>query len=276
MSKIKFSKYVASGNDFIIVDNRNKCIASDRAVKELAIALCRRRFSVGADGLLILEDSEKNDFKMRIINPDGSEVAMCGNGARCAGLYANSRKWVGDAFSFETDSGVISAWIENDLVKLKMTDPKNIVLEKDIGLGNTFCKVHVIDTGVPHAVHFLDDSHDFEKYPVNDVGSKIRYHKVFEPNGTNADFVKIAKDNSIVLRTYERGVEDETLACGTGATASAIISHMVFGLKSPVRVVTRSGESLNIYFKSAGHKISDVYLEGSARLVFEGEADVKV
>ncbi|NQT23697.1 MAG: diaminopimelate epimerase [Candidatus Omnitrophica bacterium] len=268
---IKFAKVVGSGNDFIIIDNRG-----DRLKKSIpnfsrfAKTICERKNSIGSDGLLVLEDSKTADLKMRIFNPDGSEVTMCGNGARCSALYAFKNEWCSENITMETGAGIIKAQVSSKDVRLAMTNPKDIKLDKDLGLGNTIFKTHFIDTGVPHVVHFLNDDTDIKDYPVKETGKKVRYHKTFEPEGTNANFVKLNGKSSIHLRTYERGVEDETLACGTGAVASAIVSHLVYGTEQPVEVITISGDALKVYFKANGNKVNDVYLEGPAKIVYEG------
>ena len=242
---VDFVKTVASGNDFLILDNREKKLASKIGdFSDFARRSCRRKYSIGADGFLVLENSESADFKMRIFNPDGSEVTMCGNGIRCSALYAYEKKWCKASMKIETKAGTLEAEVKKGLIRIKMTPPQNVKLDQNIGAGKTIMNVHTLDTGVPHAVHFVKD---IENYPVKKMGSKIRYHKLFEPEGTNADFVEPSNDNSTILvRTYERGVEDETLACGTGVVASAIISHLVNGTREPVKVVTKSKEILNV------------------------------
>ncbi|UCD54799.1 MAG: diaminopimelate epimerase [Candidatus Omnitrophota bacterium] len=266
--KIDFTKVVASGNDFIIVDNReNKLKGKVSDFGDFARFSSRRKYSVGADGLLVLEDSEKADFKMRIFNPDGSEVTMCGNGVRCSVLYAYQNKWCGSAVKIETGAGILEAEIKDKVVRIKMTPPTGIKLEQNIGIGKTIINIHAVNTGVPHAIHFVEN---IENYPVKEIGEKIRYHRLFEPEGTNADFVKPIDKSTISLRTYERGVEDETHSCGTGVVASAIISHLVNDVEQPVNAITRSKDVLKVYFRKEHNRFHDVYLEGGARIVFEG------
>jgi len=268
MGNIKFTKTVGSGNDFIVIDNRAgklKSLVSD--FSDFAKRVCERKLSIGADGVLILDESRKSNFKMRIFNPDGSEVTMCGNGARCAALYASQNGWCKGDVKIETGAGIISAGINGNNVKLKMTDPIHVTLNKDLGIGKSLFKAHFINTGVPHVVHFLDNVDD---YPVREMGAKIRYHKAFEPDGTNANFVKVMGTNRIKVRTYERGVEDETLACGTGAVASAVVSYLVNGIQPPIEVLTKSGDMLRIYFQAKNEKVSTIYLEGPAKIIYEG------
>jgi diaminopimelate epimerase len=264
-----FTKTVASGNDFIIVDNKSgELDTRDLDYSEIARDLCRRRLSIGADGLLVLENSSKADFRMRVINPDGSEVDMCGNGARCSAFYASVCGW-GEDLKIETASGMLGARVDADSVKIKMNDPRDLKLQINLGIGSSMMMSHYINTGVPHVVYFVDD---LENYPVKEVGRKIREHALFAPEGTNANFIGNINSSTAAVRTYERGVEDETLACGTGAVASAVIMGLLNHAASPVTIRTRSGENLTVHFKASGRKVTNVYLEGAARIVCEGKA----
>ena len=264
---ICFTKAVASGNDFIIIDNKNgELDTRDFDYSSMAKDLCSRRFSIGGDGLLVLENSDETDFRMRIINPDGSEVTMCGNGARASALYAAQNGW-GESLAVETGAGLINAEVVGNNVKLKMSDPTDIKLGIKLGIGQTIMDVHYINTGVPHVVHLVDD---LDEYPVNEIGRQVREHTLFAPEGTNADFVGNVKEDTVRVRTYERGVEDETLACGTGVTASAIILGLLDQASSPVKLEAQSGDILTVYFNISGRNISDVYLEGAASIVYEG------
>jgi len=259
---IKFAKLVASGNDFVLVDCRKKCaLPSDMA--GFAKTVCSRKTGVGADGLLLLERSKKADVKMRIFNPDGGEVDMCGNGSRCAVLYCNKSR-----IKIETGAGMLEAELTSgNKIKVKMTDPKDLKTDFSLNLDGKSYKVHFVNTGVPHVVSLAEDIDNFD---VKKIGSLIRYHDNFKPAGTNADFVKFEGSGKIVIRTYERGVEDETLACGTGACASAIIVSLLKSMPSPVSVKTRSGDVLKVYFDKDGDSFKNVYLEGEANLVYEG------
>lgn len=264
-----FTKAVASGNDFLIIDNRSRELDTrDLDYSEMARDLCRRRFSIGADGILVLENSDEAVFRMRVFNPDGSEVRMCGNGAKCSALYAATCNW-GKELTIETGSGILDALVTGDNVKIKMSDPRDIKLKVNLGIGPNMMIVHQIDTGVPHVVHFVDD---LEGYQVKEVGRKIRGHSIFEPEGTNVDFVGERNASPVSIRTYERGVEDETLACGTGTVASAVIMGLLGYTDSPVEIRTKSGEILTVHFRISAGKVTDVYLEGSAKIVFEGKA----
>lgn len=264
---ITFYKAVASGNDFIIIDNKNGNLdAKNLDYSALALELCPRRTSIGADGILVVESSTEADIKMRVINPDGSEVTMCGNGARCTAYYAASKAW-GNNLDIETGAGLIKAEVVDNNVKLKMSDPKDVKLDINLGIGKSFMNVHFMDTGVPHVVHIVED---IDEYPVKEVGRQIRQHTMFAPAGTNANFVEV-KNGKIFIRTYERGVEDETLACGTGTTASAIALGFVGLASSPTKMITKSGETLRVHYNINGKKVDNVYLEGSARIVYEGK-----
>lgn len=267
MKNIKFTKSVAAGNDFAIIDNRRGALKND--LVQLAKKLCSRIYGIGADGLLLVEKSKNADFKMRIFNSDGSEAEMCGNGSRCAALYAHDRKIAPASMRIETAAGVLNADVQGRNVKVKFTDPKDIQWNLCLMIHECPYKVNLANTGVPHVVHFVDD---LDAVEVKKLGSKMRYHEDFSPRGANVDFVEITNKNKnkIAVRTYERGVEDETLACGTGAVASAIISAEAEKLASPVTVETRSGEVLKVYFESQEGNFKNVYLEGPARLVYEG------
>jgi len=265
---ICFTKAVASGNDFIIIDDRSGELgARSLDYPEIARDLCRRRLSIGADGLLVLEDSDKAAFRMRVINPDGSEVDMCANGIRCSAYYAANTGW-GEDLTIETGAGILNATVSGNAVKVKMSDPRDIRLKINLGIGPSMVTAHYINTGVPHVVHFVND---LEGYEVKRIGRKIREHTLFAPEGTNADFITDTGANSASVRTYERGVEDETLACGTGVVASAVIMGLLGYASSPVKIRTRSGDMLTVHYRMSGGKVTDVYLEGTASIVCEGK-----
>ena len=266
---IKFTKTVATGNDFIVVDNR-KGVVPDNELSALAKRLCDRKRAIGADGLLLVEPSKKADFKMRIFNPDGSEAEMCGNGSRCIALYAVRKKITKSIMTIETMAGMLDASVEGNVVKVKLTDPKEIKWNFCLMINKCPYKVNFADTGVPHTIHFVDD---LDGVDVKNLGSHMRNHGEFAPDGTNADFVKVVGKNTIRIRTYERGVEDETLACGTGAVASAIISAEVEKMSSPVTVETQGGDKVKVYFDIVEGNFKNVYLEGEAKLVYEGETN---
>lgn len=261
----EFVKLSGAGNDFILTDNRRGTLKN---LPALAKKLTDRKRSIGADGLIVMEKSRIADLKMRIFNSDGSEAEMCGNGVRCAAKFAVMKRMAGNRASIETLAGIIGTQVKGDLVRARMTDPKGLKLDMAVRLDGRDEKLHFVDTGVPHAisVHTSVDSVD-----VPNVGRAIRRHSAFAPRGTNANFVVIdAKKNEIAVRTYERGVEDETLACGTGSTAAALIAAELKGLRSPVTVHTHGGDVLKIYFSKDGGRFHDVYLEGAVKTSFEG------
>lgn len=262
---LRFTKMCGSGNDFIMIDNRNDR-HPDRA--GLARRLCGRSISAGADGVIFLERGmEEHVLRMRIFNSDGSEPEMCGNGARCFAAYAHRQGFVeGGNLVFETGAGTVSAAvIKDEEVRLKMSEPSGLKLGIKLNAGGGECVLNSINTGVPHAVIFTDD---LEKADVAGLGREIREHDSFKPAGTNVNFVKVLSDKAIQVRTYERGVEAETLACGTGAAAAALISHVLGKVSPPVNVRTSGGE-LKLAFKP-GKEPSEVHLQGDARVVYDG------
>jgi len=265
MARIRFTKAVATGNDFVIIDNRPSKIA---ALSSLAKKLCDRKRGVGADGLLVIERSKRADFRMRIFNPDGSEAQMCGNGSRCVALYAFRKRVAPIAMTIDTLAGVLKAGVKGAVVKVMLTEPKDIRWNFCLMIHKCPYKLSFVNTGVPHVIHFVDD---LDGVDVKNLGSHMRNHGEFGPEGTNADFVKIVDKRTIRVRTYERGVEDETLACGTGSVASALIAAEAEKMASPITVETRSGETLKVYFDNINGRFTGVYLEGKAKLVYEGE-----
>lgn len=264
--EIKFTKMSAAGNDFVLIDNRNKVVKNDH--KRFARRVCERKDGVGADGLILIERSKKADFKMRIFNRDGSEAEMCGNGARACAQFAYDNRIAGGSMSFITLAGIIEARVLKDGVSLKMVSPKNFRKDIPITFKGGKYQFQFIDTGVPHAVVFLSKLDDID---VDAFGCFIRHHKVFQPRGTNVDFVRVIDKHTIEVRTYERGVEGETLACGTGSTASAILAAEAKGCMSPVNVRVRSGDILTIAFRKTGDgQYEDVSLKGPAVEIFKG------
>jgi len=260
---IDFWKMEGSGNDFILIDNRGEVI---KERKKLANCLCQRKKGVGADGLILIEEAKDADFTMRMFNPDGSEAEMCGNGARCAVRFAYLKGIADRECEFQTLSGRIKAKLAGDKVKIKMINPSNFEQIDRLNVDGKYFKGYYINTGVPHFVVFTSE---LGKFPVREVGKKIRFHEFFHPAGTNVDFVKVEKEK-VFIRTYERGVEDETLSCGTGAVASALISALAYNIPSPIKIVTKGGE-LSVWFKKReDNEFRDVFLEGEANIVYRG------
>ena len=266
---VPFEKMSAAGNDFVVIDNRRGAAGS--ALKQKAAWLCDRKFGIGADGVLLLEKSRKADIRMRIFNPDGSEADMCGNGVRCLSRFAVLKKIAGPEHTVETGAGIIRSRVNNGVVKSLLTEPKGFREYPKLKVGNRDEKIYFLNTGVPHAV-IVEPS--LEKADVASRGRSLRYHRAFAPRGTNVNFMRLGGSNTIEVRTYERGVEGETLACGTGSTASALTAARLRGLRSPIRVKTSGGEILKIYFKRQNGRFTDVYLEGTVKKIFEGRVEI--
>jgi diaminopimelate epimerase len=266
MEQISFAKLSGAGNDFAIIDNRQNVIPENEA--DFVRKVCARRVSVGADGLLLVETSDVADFKMRYFNSDGSEVETCGNGARCIARFAYIEKIVPSSeMRFETRAGIYGAQVMEDSVKLRMGDAIGMRLNFPLTLSNGAHTISFVNTGVPHVVFFVDD---LEKVDVVKTGRETRYHRDFQPEGTNANFVKMRDGDALGIRTYERGVEDETLACGTGCIAAAIIAVAMGKAASPVVAHTRGGYPLKIYFTLEPQGAKEVFLEGDARVIYRG------
>jgi diaminopimelate epimerase len=266
-TKIPFVKMNGSGNDFIVIDNRRKVLA-DRDLPRFITGVCRRRLSVGADGLILIEESPVADFRWRFYNSDGSRAEMCGNGARCAARFAAVMDIAPDEMTFETDVGSVHAMGSGESVKVRMPDPFDFRSDVRIHLDAGTVDLCVINTGVPHTVAVFDQVREMD---VVALGRQIRYHPEFAPAGTNANFICKDGPNAISVRTYERGVEDETLACGTGCIAGALVASTKLGLSSPVSVRTRSGNYLTIHFSAAAEGFTEIYLEGDACIVSSGD-----
>ncbi|BCO10809.1 diaminopimelate epimerase [Desulfolithobacter dissulfuricans] len=265
---LPFVKMSGTGNDFIIIDHRKPLIEPE-AQSAFARLVCRRKFSVGADGLILIEDSEVADFRWQFYNADGSLAEMCGNGARCAARYAYIHSIAPARMRFETLAGIIEATVSDINVSVKMTEPGRAILHRSLEVEDEKILVHSIDTGVPHAVVFVDD---IESMDVCWLGSLIRHHPEFAPAGTNVNFVHREADGAFKVRTYERGVEDETMACGTGAAAAALVSAMLGEAESPVEIITSGGDRLTIVFDlQSGNQATNVFLKGPAHVIYKGE-----
>jgi diaminopimelate epimerase len=268
---VPFVKMSGTGNDFIIIDHRKPLIGRE-AMAEFAALVCRRKFSAGADGLILIEESDQADFKWLFFNADGSVAEMCGNGARCAARFAYMHGIAPARMCFETLAGIIEAQVADINVSVKMTDPGDVQMHRQITVDDETILLHTVDTGVPHAVLFVDD---IAQVDVCARGSRIRHHETFMPAGTNVNFVQ-KQGNGFKVRTYERGVEDETLACGTGAVAGALIVALLDQSASPVEIITSGGDQLTIVFdlKENG-SAENVFLKGPAHVVYKGELNVE-
>jgi diaminopimelate epimerase len=255
----------ASGNDFIIIDNRQSIVSGD--LPSFVKKICRQHYGVGADGLILIEASDKADFKWRFYNLDGGEVNMCGNGSRCAARFAYMNGIAGRELSFETLAGIIRAEIKGETVKVQLTKPYDYRPDISVPLALKTRKASCINTGVPHVVYFVDD---LESVDVIGDGFATRYHDMFKPDGTNANFAKVVDSGRMLIRTYERGVEGETQACGTGAVAAALVAGAEGLVNSPVTLLTKGGTELKVYFDWDGREFDNVFLEGDAVLVYQG------
>ncbi len=263
---LEFVKASGAGNDFVLIDNSDGSLKADQ--HSLAVALCSRPFGIGADGLLVLESSPRADFQMRYYNADGSYGGMCGNGGRCIAMFAYRRGLASSAMSFEALDHVYSARVTGDSVLLTMKPPADFRSDIRLEAGGQFFVGQFVNTGSPHVVIRVDD---LESTDVFGIGRTIRYHDEFQPNGTNVNFLRILEDHEIQIRTYERGVENETLACGTGAVASAVVANLTEGIRQPVRVHVRSGEDLLVHLEASTGNLPGASLEGSAHMLFSGK-----
>ena len=258
-----------AGNDFVLIDNRSGDVHLNR---DQIVRICDRHCGVGADGILLLEKaSNKADFRMRYFNSDGGEAEMCGNGARCFARFANKVADAQGKISFETPAGVIGAELKGDLVTLQMTDPTDLRLNVTLRVGDKNKSVHFINSGVPHVVIPVGRIDDLD---VRREGAVIRHHQMFSPKGANVNFIKKRGAKQITIRTYERGVEDETLACGTGVVAGALIFAATENFDGPIGVLVRGGNELKVGFDRIDNQFQNVTLTGPAEFVFEGTIEV--
>ena len=262
---IPFSKLNGSGNDFLLIDNRGG-ILRGVGLPEFVEKVCDRSRSIGADGVIFIEKSRRADFRWRFFNADGSRAEMCGNGGRCAARFAVERNIARTTLGFETDAGLIRAEVKGRRVKLQMTPPRGLALSKSLSLRGRKITYSFLDTGVPHAVLFVPD---LSKIDLEGTGRGIRMHRAFAPRGTNVDFVRV-RNGEVGVRTYERGVEGETLACGTGAVAAGILSAVHGYVRPPVAVRTRGGEVLIVHFDPVKDGFGEVYLEGDTSWSCDG------
>ena len=263
---VPFFKMQGCGNDFVIIDNRAQRVPAS-AMEEWARRVCRKSFGVGADGLIFLDDAPQGsgfDYIWHFYNADGSRAEMCGNGSRCAARLANMLGMAGPEHVLGTDAGGIAAKVLPDgQVRVRLTKPHGLRTAIALNVDGQSLTAHFVNTGVPHTVVFFDDVSTVD---VKALGRAIRFHPEFAPAGTNANFVSVTGLGSLNLRTYERGVEDETYACGTGACASAAVAHAL-GLTGPdVEVTTSGGEVLGVSLASG-----DIFLRGGAEVTFAGD-----
>ncbi len=259
--KIEFTKMHGAGNDFIMVDDRT-CWTFPVDDKAFIERIASRRTGIGCDGIILLQPSDTADFRMRFINPDGGEQDMCGNGARCIARLAFDRGIAGAGMKIETGAGIVHAEVLDDLIRLDLTDPVDLRLNLETGLE---WNVDFLNTGVPHAVAWVEDVQAVD-LPV--FGRALRYHTLFKPEGTNANVARVEADGTLSMRTYERGVEAETLACGTGAAAVAVLAAERGWVNLPVPVHCAGGHDLVI-----NTVCGITTLTGGAEHVFDGEIE---
>lgn len=269
MPKLHFTKMNGAGNDFVMLDNRTGDLQLER---EQIARLCDRHRGIGADGVLMLEPAANGaDFRMRYYNADGGEAEMCGNGARCFARFAERVAGSRDEVSFETPAGVIGAKLNGEKVTLRMSDPKDYDADVEIAVKGAVVTGSYVDSGVPHMVVPVSS---IEEVNVRELGAAIRHHEQFAPRGANVNFLEQRGANAIAIRTYERGVEDETLACGTGVVASALVFAAAGELDGPIRVLVRGGDEMSVDFRRDGAAFTEVTLSGPADFVFEGTVEV--
>ena len=266
MKKIAFWKMAGAGNDFVVIDGRTDLSADLK--KDFFKRVCTRGLSVGADGVIIISRSGAAEFRVKFYNSDGSVQRFCGNGSRCASRYAFLNGIGGPDLTFEADDGIHQASIRDETVSVsigevqKVSPPIAITAEKKKWKGRS------IDVGVPH---FVTEQDEMDCLDVGLFGRALRNHGKFHPVGTNVDFIRFEKDGSVKIRTYERGVEGETLSCGSGCSAAAIYALHVKHCSSPIVFHTRSSVDLKVIFKDGGGKARHLILEGDARIIFKGE-----
>jgi len=273
--KIQFTKMSGAGNDFVVIDNRSG-IVNDGAT--LARKLCNRRWGIGADGLLLLEPSVDADFKMMYYNADGSYGGMCGNGGRCISRFAVDNGIAGNTQNFEALGYLYGSKVSANEVILSMKNPTDLKMNIVLRAGTARLNVHYINTGSPHVVvptaQLSRKYGSLKEIPVDKLGQRIRYDRHFAPAGTNVNFIEKGEGNSIKIRTYERGVETETLACGTGSIASAIVGSRLWKKESPIVILPAGGVPLKVAFKHEGSSYADITLTGQAVTTFRGEVEV--
>ena len=268
--RLEFTKMNGAGNDFVLLDNRAGTISLAR---EQIVRLCDRHRGVGADGVTVLIPcaSGQADWAWQFFNSDGSPGEMCGNGARCFARFVQKLTGVKERVSFQTGAGVITAVFHGERVTVNLTPPTDLRLNEQVALSIGTQPIHAVNTGVPHAVLYVPDA---DKAMVALLGLEIRRHAHFAPKGTNVNFVQLLGANRIRVRTYERGVEGETLACGTGVSAGALISARLHGFTAPVQIQVQSGDTLEVSFNRQGDGFVDVCLTGPAEFVFQGQIEI--
>jgi diaminopimelate epimerase len=261
IDQVRFSQYSATGNTFVLLDNREYDLPQ---AAQTARELCGR---LGVDGMLLVEASEKADLRMRIINRDGSEASMCGNGSRAAAHWAHQQMKLPADFLIETLAGVLEAHVDGDVARVRLTDPQDFKLLDGFDAAGAMKDVYFVNTGVPHCV---TEFKDLNAVNIHQLGNEIRHHERFGAAGTNASFFAVIEPGKIRVRVYERGVEAETQSCGTGSAACALVAAKKYGFASPVTVKVESGDELKIYFDIQKTGFKNVNLEGAVRCLKKG------
>jgi diaminopimelate epimerase len=259
--QIQFYKYQGTGNDFVMIDNRSNFFPKDNV--KLVARLCDRRFGIGADGLILLENDDANDFRMVYYNSDGNPSSMCGNGGRCLVTFAKELNVINNSCTFIATDGLHHATVTADgLVSLQMIDVSEVKISPDYAF---------LNTGSPHHVQLVED---LENYNIKENGAAIRYGQLYGAAGSNVNFVHQINENTFALRTYERGVEDETLSCGTGATAAAIAMNVIGKTNATSIHLNVEGGKLEVSFDENNGQFTNVFLKGLAEFVFKGEIEI--
>jgi diaminopimelate epimerase len=262
---ISFSKYQGCGNDFILIDNRDAAFSIPHP--QFVLKICHRQLGIGADGLILLEESQKADFKMRILNSDGSEAEMCGNGIRCLLKFIEDLGEPHSSYIIETKYDKLKVAHQEAKVSVVMPFPKEVHWSINLPIEETHVLCHYLDTGVPHVVIFMDD---IDAIDLKTYAPQIRHHCAFAPRGVNVNIAKTDRQGQVWVRTFERGVEQETLACGTGAIAAAVAAAHQYSMPSPIAVRTRSKETLEIALDSDHPHASSLTMTGPARKIYQG------
>ena len=269
-SPLPFWKMHGAGNDFVLFDDRTETFPTDNAARIEEIAT--PKYGVGSEGIILIQPSEVADFRMRFFNPDGNEVEMCGNGARCVAKLAHEQGIAPEEMTFDTVAGVIGAsMISENVVRLAMTPPGGLALNQTLRLQDQDITYHFVNSGVPHVVIELENVDDVD---LVSLGASIRYHEAFAPAGTNVNIIQVLGDSHLKVRTYERGVEAETLACGTGMVACGLIAGSLGRVSTPVQVTCASGDTLEVDYQQGEHGPESPTLTGPALHVFQGTIEV--
>lgn len=267
--KQAFWKMHGAGNDFILLDDRSTRFPCADAA--LIRRLCDRHAGIGSEGLLLIQPSTRAHVRMRFFNPDGAEVGMCGNGARCIARLAHDLGAAPSSMHIETAAGMLQAEVLAQAVRLQLPAPKDCRCHQTLALDNQAIRYHTIHTGVPHAVV---ETQALDGLDIRAIGAAMRHHAAFAPEGTNVDFMAITGPQALRVRTYERGVEAETPACGTGITACALIAGRLGRVTPPVHVTCQHGDTLEVNYRLTADGFQDVTLLGPATYVFEGTVEI--